>query len=291
MRAIRHTTLIPADTALHVAQAGPSDGPLAILLHGFPDCWRTWRHLIDPLVEAGFRVMAPDQRGYNLSDKPEGISAYGLERLCDDVEGLIDASGQQRATLIGHDWGAAVAWWMAQRRPQRVARAVVINVPHPLQLRRDLWTRPAQLLRSAYMIFFLIPWLPEFLLLQGRGARLVGTLRAMSRPGSWTHDELAALRSAWTQPGAMTAMLNWYRALLLEPLSLEDQGLVEPPLLAIWGQDDPVLTLESGQRSMARCRQGRLHPIPNAGHWPHIDAPEAVRDAIMDFIGEHGGTP
>ena len=148
---------------LYVAQAGPNEGPLVILLHGFPEFSYGWKRQIPYLASAGYRVWTPDQRGYNLSDKPNGIAAYALDELATDVIGLIDAAGQKQVFLVGHDWGAAVAWWVASKYPDRLAKLVVMNVPHWVVIQKHLRRNLAQLRKSWYIFFFQIPWLPEIL--------------------------------------------------------------------------------------------------------------------------------
>src|SRR2546422_5382436 len=146
---------------LHAMAAGPKDGPVVLLLHGFPEFWYGWRKQIEPLAAAGFRVVVPDQRGYNLSSKPSGVAAYALAELVSDVIAIADQLGREKIFLAGHDWGAAVAWSAALLHPQRISKLAVLNVPHPSVMRKFLSTRPRQLLRSWYMFFFQLPWLPE----------------------------------------------------------------------------------------------------------------------------------
>ncbi len=148
---------------LHVAQAGPENGRLVILLHGFPEMHWGWRYQIDMLAEAWFRVMAPDQRGCNLSEKPDEIAAYSLDKLVGDVIGLIDHSSTERAFVVGHDWGGAVAWWLGAKHPERVQRLAILNVPHPIVMGRTIWSSWTQRRKSWYMYAFQIPRLPEFL--------------------------------------------------------------------------------------------------------------------------------
>src|SRR5512143_2764172 len=196
---------------LHVAQAGPKDGPLVILLHGFPEFWYGWRHQIPYLAQAGYRVWAPDQRGYNLSDKPHGIAAYSLDRLAADAVGLIDAAGCERACLVGHDWGGGVAWWAAASYPERIERLVIINAPHGSVFRRAVQRNPIQMLRSWYFLFFQIPWLPEAFWRWSIRRPMQGR---MTRNGVFFDGDPELYRRAWSQPGALTAMINWYRAAL-----------------------------------------------------------------------------
>lgn len=174
---------------LHVMLAGPADGPLVVLLHGFPEFWYGWRKQIAPLAEAGFRVMAPDQRGYNTSDKPAGVSAYRLDALASDVVGLMDAVGRESAVIIGHDWGAAVGWWTALRYPRRIARLAVLNVPHPVVLLEHLRRDFRQMLKSSYMAAFQIPALPEALMRIGGGRPMFASVRRTGRPDAFDEKE------------------------------------------------------------------------------------------------------
>ncbi|MGI8748579.1 MAG: alpha/beta fold hydrolase, partial [Deinococcus sp.] len=168
MPGLRSTLLALDGVTLHLVEAGPADGPPVVLLHGFPEFWYGWRRQIGALAEAGYRVMVPDMRGYNLSDKPCGVAAYGMEALTGDLLALLDARGYERASVVGHDWGAAVAWSFALRHPERVARLVILNVPHPAVFARTLRRSRAQRARSWYMFFFQLPLLPELLLRAGR---------------------------------------------------------------------------------------------------------------------------
>jgi pimeloyl-ACP methyl ester carboxylesterase len=167
---------------LHAVEAGPRDGPLVILLHGFPEFWWGWRRQIEPLAAAGLHVLAPDQRGYNLSDRPAGVAAYDLDTLAADVIGLADAAGQRKVMLVGHDWGGLVAWWTASRHPHRVDRLVVLNAPHPAVMGAYMRRHPSQMLRSSYVGFFQLPFIPERLLAAGDFALMRRALRRSSRP-------------------------------------------------------------------------------------------------------------
>ena len=268
---------------LHIAAAGPADGPLMILLHGFPEFWYGWRNQIEPLADAGFCVWAPDQRGYNLSDKPPGVKAYALDRLAADVTGLIDAAGRRQAVLVGHDWGGAVAWHVAAQVPDRVARAVILNVPHPAVMMQQLRRNPRQLARSWYMFGFQLPWLPERWLTFRRAWPLARTLLRTSRPGAFSAADLEHYREAWLQPHAMTAMLNWYRAALrARPLQTAGQR-IRPPTLLVWGAQDRFLGRELATPSLACCEQGELEFLEQATHWVQHEEPARVNALIADF--------
>lgn len=268
---------------LHVATAGPSDGPLMVLLHGFPEFWYGWRKQIEPLAEAGFRVWAPDQRGYNLSDKPRGIRHYAIEHLAADAVGLIEAAGRERAILVGHDWGGAVVWQAAAQYPQRVSRAVILNVPHPAVMMKHLRTNFRQLLRSWYMFLFQIPWLPEHWLTFHRAAPLARGLRRTSHAGAFIAEDLERYREAWLQPGAMTSMLAWYRAALQLRSPTSGQRRIVPPTLLIWGAQDRFLGRELAAPSVELCDQGRLESFKTATHWIQHEEPDKVNALIADF--------
>jgi pimeloyl-ACP methyl ester carboxylesterase len=207
---------------------GPKDGPVVVLLHGFPEFWYGWRRQMEPLAAAGFRVIVPDQRGYNLSSKPARVASYALTELVSDLIAIADQLSQPRIFLAGHDWGAAVAWSVALLFPQRVAKLAVLNVPHPSVMRRFLMTQPRQMLKSWYMFFFQLPWLPEALFSAfnfGIGAR---SLVHSSRPGTFSSEDLEQYRVAWSQPGALTAMINWYRALFRSRAKFSDRTVRVP---------------------------------------------------------------
>jgi pimeloyl-ACP methyl ester carboxylesterase len=267
---------------LHCMEAGPEDGPLVILLHGFPEFWWGWRHQIAPLAEAGFRVVAPDQRGYNLSDKPEGKRAYDLDVLAADVIGLLDALGRETCCLVGHDWGGLVAWWTASRHPSRVEKLVAVNAPHPDIAGPYIRSHPRQMLRSLYVGFFQIPRLPEAMLSARDHRALKDSLLRSSRRGTFSDADLEHYEGAWSQPGALTGMLNWYRALPLRAGRASGEGLAMP-VLVIWGMRDGFLESGLAEASLALCSNGRMRRFENATHWVHLEEPDAVADELIAF--------
>ncbi len=281
---IEQTRFAVHGICLNVAQAGPEHGQTVLLLHGFPEYWYGWRHQITSLAEAGYRVLAPDQRGYNLSDKPVGVNAYRLEILAGDIIGLIEAVGNRPVNLVGHDWGGAVAWWLAARRPELLRRTVVINCPHPAVFRREIRCHPLQWLRSGYMLFFQIPRLPEILLRLRNGAVPASVLRRSSLPDAFPESELRHYRLAWSRPGAWTAMLNWYRALLRMPPPFADAETITAPTLMIWGTKDRFLGRRMAAPSIERCKNGRLVMIEDATHWVHRERADTVNAAIGEFL-------
>ncbi|HSF83295.1 MAG TPA: alpha/beta hydrolase [Anaerolineales bacterium] len=275
---------------LHVMQAGPEGGPLVILLHGFPEYWRGWSKQIEPLASAGFRLMIPDQRGYNLSEKPRGVKAYDIDILAQDVLGLIEASGRERALLIGHDWGAAVAWHVAAHYPERLEKLVILNVPHPAVMITTLRSSLRQLLKSWYIFFFQIPWLPEWLLSRGNFAPMRRMMIASSKPGSFSRADLDLYVEAWRQPGALTGMLNWYRAIFRKELRRINRGSkvnnirIQVPTLILWGENDIALSRRMAQPSLDLCESGKLVFYPGATHWVQHEESSKVIEQIISFF-------
>jgi len=271
---------------LHLVAGGPGDGPPVVLLHGFPEFWYGWRAQLEPLAAAGLRVLAPDQRGYNLSDKPRGLAAYRLDRLADDVACLIEAAGVRRAALVGHDWGAIVAWWTALRHPDRVRRLAVLNAPHPLVFRRFVRHDPTQRRRSWYAFFFQLPWLPEWWFRRRDFSVGARSLRGSSRRGTFDDEALARYRHAWGRPGALRAMIDWYRASLRRPPGRVADPRVHVPTLIVWGTRDRFLGREMVEPSLALCDDGRLVELPEATHWLQHEEPERVNRLLLEFLAE-----
>ena len=273
------------DVRLHYVEAG--EGPLVVLLHGFPQFWYEWRHQIPALVEAGFRVVAPDMRGYNLSDKPSGVRAYRVELLARDVERLILACGERTASLVGHDWGAIVAWIAAMRHPGRVERLAILNVPHPARFLDGLLS-PGQLLRSSYMFFFQFPRLPEEVIRAGDFALLRSVFRRDPvRPGAFTAEGIERYVEAMAQPGALTATLNYYRSLLRSPRQMGTLlERIEAPVIVIWGERDRSLSrrLAEPPRLWAPNLL-RVERLREASHWVAEDRPREVNTLLLDFLG------
>ncbi len=271
------------DVALHAVVAGLKDSPVVVLLHGFPEFWYGWRKQIEPLAGAGFRVVVPDQRGYNLSSKPRGVASYALPELVSDVIAIADQLGQQKIFLAGHDWGAAVAWSVAILHPERIAKLAVLNVPYPSVMRRYVYTRLPQTLRSWYIFFFQIPWLPE-VLFSALGFRM-GTraLCGSSRPGTFSPDDLAQYRAAWSQPGALSAMIHWYRAAIRYRIPFSNRT-VRVPTRILWGERDRFLMAEMAHESLRYCADGELFTFAEASHWLQHEEPEKVSRLLIEFF-------
>jgi len=271
---------------LNVICEGDDNAPLIILLHGFPECWLSWKAQIKPLADAGYRVWAPDQRGYNLSDKPSAISDYRIDKLAADVEALRIAAGAEKFHLVGHDWGAAVAWWYGLHYSDHLRSLTAINVPHPVVFKRTLGRNPKQLLKSWYMFFFQLPKLPELLLSLGDFSRLAKGLKSSSNKGAFDQTLMNELKAAWRQPGALTGMLNWYRAAIRRPIK-PDNVHISAPTRILWGVNDIALTPEMASASKDYCDQVELTYYPEATHWLPHDLPDTVTTEILQFCDAH----
>lgn len=267
---------------LHVVTAGDEDGPLVVLLHGFPEFWYGWHRAIAPLVDAGYRVLVPDQRGYNLSEKPDGVRPYRISELSGDVADLVASSGRESAHVVGHDWGAAVAWDVALRHPETVDRLGIVNVPHPTVFEETLRSNPNQMLKSWYMFFFQLPRIPEWFQRRGNFRLLVNGFQS-SKERTFTETDIERYRAAWDRERGITGMINWYRALFRHG---EDppREQVEAPTLVIWGEQDKYLLTEMAPRSVGYCDDGRLERIPEGTHWVHHEYPGRVTDHLVEHL-------
>jgi epoxide hydrolase 4 len=275
-----------SEVRLHYVEAG--EGPPVVLLHGFPEFWYGWRFQIPALAGAGFRVIAPDMRGYNLSSRPAGVASYAPGRLAADVRDLIAERGGSRAFLAGHDWGAAVAWLAASRHPEAVERLAILNVPHPRRMLEALRRPGRQLQRSWYMFFFQLPWLPERLV-RADDWRALRRPFSDARAGAFTPADLDRYREAWSQPGAVSAMLNYYRASMRRPPAGATGGSLPPvqaPTLVIWGERDRHLGADLAEPYSADVPnlEGVVR-LPSASHWVQHDEPDRVSELLIDYFG------
>ena len=277
---------------LHCVEAG--EGPLVVLLHGFPEFWYSWRHQIPALAAAGLRVVAPDMRGYNVSGKPRGVDAYRWQALTGDVVGLVRACGEERASIVGHDWGGVVGWHFAMCHPEMLERLAILNAPHPLHFLRALAT-PGQLARSWYIGFFQLPWIPEAVL----SARNFSVLRQMlardpEQPGAFSPEDIERYVEACRQPGALTAALNYYRAAARQnPARLQrETRVVDAPVLVIWGEKERALGADLAEPPGEWVRNARVERLPTASHWVASDEPERVNALLIEFLtGPSRATP
>lgn len=281
---LEHSFIETNGIRLHVVQAGPKSGIPVVLLHGFPEFWYGWRHQIPALVEAGCRVIVPDQRGYNLSDKPLGAKHYRVDELVKDVIGVIDALGYEKVNLVGHDWGAVVAWTLAIKYSQRLHKLSIMNVPHPAVMKRFLTRDLEQLRRSWYVFFFQLPWLPEAGMRAENWRGAERALRGSGKLHTFTKEDVVKYKEAWAQPGAMTAMVNWYRAVIRHQPPMPQDVRVKVRTLMMWGMKDVALTHRMARPSMDYVDEGNLILFPEATHWVQNDAAEEVNHYLVDFI-------
>ena len=289
MTALTTTTVAANGLEFELDSWGEGDR-LALCLHGFPELGFSWRHQGPVLAELGYRVWAPNLRGYGNSSRPRERAAYAMTHLLDDVAGLIDVSGARSVTLIGHDWGAMVAWFFAMRRVRPLERLVIMNVPHPAIFREALRRLP-QKLRSWYVQFFELPKLPEFVLGLG-GAAPIGWLIVLSASDRrrFGPEVLDVYRRAAAQPGALTAMLDWYRANVggggMAALLRTGVPVIETPTLMVWGEADVALGKDTTYGTDRYVRELTLRYLPGVSHWVQQDAPEMVNAMLAAFL--HG---
>lgn len=276
----------------HVASLGEGER-LALCLHGFPESWYSWRHQMPLLTGLGWRVWAPDLRGYGESQRPRRMADYAVEVLLDDVAGLADVAGARELMLVAHDWGGILAWTFAMRRPRPLARLVVMNAPHP-GAARPAFRRLAQLRRSWYVLFFQLPWLPEAVL-RSRGCRAIGDAmrRSCCHPERFPEAELDVFRRAAAR-GHLSGMVHYYRALLRGGGAARQHRLgypvIETPTLFLWGEQDAALTRATTEGTGAYVRDLTLRYLPGASHWVQQDEPETV-NAMLEAWLRDGPVP
>lgn len=272
---------------MHYVTAG--EGPLVLLLHGFPEFWRGWRRQIPALAE-GFTVVAPDLRGYNETERPSW--GYETDVLVADVVGLIEALGHERAAVVGHDWGGALAWFTAMGYPQRVERLAVLNCPHPALFAHALRANPRQRRRSWYMAFFQLPFLPEAMLSANNYAAVDQLFRgAERRPGTFSDEDLAEYKRVLSQPGALTAALNYYRSggRAILGVARGEAPQIAAPTLLIWGEDDIALGKELTVGTERYAPNLSLRFVPNCSHWVQHEAAAEVNAHLLEFLGPLAG--
>jgi epoxide hydrolase 4 len=290
--AIRHDYADVNGVRLHYAECGATNDRLVVLLHGFPECWYSWRHQL-PVLGEHYHVVAPDMRGYNLSDKPAGVGNYRMDFLVEDVVGLIRFFGKHKAAIVAHDWGAGVAWALAQRHPEVVSKLVAMQVPPPAAWRANFTFR--QLRHSWYMFFFQLPRLPEWWASANDFARVEKMYKETSfSPSAFTDEDISVYREALRQPGALTCSLNYYRANVFRSLfrggveTRDDRnGRIRVPTLFVYGERDVAIIPDTvrgvGRFVDAPYREVR---IPDSGHWVQNEAIEEVNNALLEFLAK-----
>jgi len=275
------------DQRLHYVEAG--EGPLIVLLHGFPEFWYGWRLQIQPLAAAGFRVVAPDMRGYNLSSKPDGVASYAGDLLAADVRGLIHERGAESAMLVGHDWGGTAAWTTAMNHPEVVDRLAILNAAHPRKLLQGLH-HPGQLRKSWYFFFFDLPDLPEAVVHANRWHFFRHFLHD-AHP-AYTPQEIDRYLKAWSQPGASAGMINYYRSSVRQKHAEAQIRTISAPTLVIWGQRDRYLGQELAEPDHDDVPNlDRVERLPDASHWVHHDEHERVNQLLTDFFAPARSAP
>jgi epoxide hydrolase 4 len=269
------------DVTLHYVTQG--EGELMLMLHGFPEFWYSWRHQIAEF-SLDYKAVALDLRGYNKSDKPKSQSAYHLSILIEDIKGVIEGLGYERCVLVGHDWGGAIAWAFAYAYPEIVTRLIVLNLPHPDKFSEGLRTLP-QLLRSWYILLFQLPLLPEWLLSQNNYGLLVSILtKTAINPEAFPPEAIEAYSAAAAQPGAVTAMLNYYRNLWESNFLQKSWDVLDVPALMIWGENDVALGKELTFGTQDYVKDLQICYIPNCGHWVQQEQPQLVNQYIRDWL-------
>jgi epoxide hydrolase 4 len=281
----QHRFIETNNIRLHCVEQG--EGDLVILLHGFPEFWYSWRYQI-PALAKHFKVVVPDLRGYNDSDKPEG--GYDIDTLTTDIQGLIQSLGYVKAHVVGHDWGGAIAWHFAQKFPLLLDRLAILNAPHPERFRQEFLSNFDQIQRSWYMLAFQVPAVPEWLI-QRNLSRFVKTLfqDQSVRKGAFTTSDTEIYQAALEKPGAIAAALKYYRSFLSPQSWLNNWGrspnLITSPTLVLWGEDDHFLSkkLTEGIETLINAPY-RLKLLPQCGHWVQQEAPQTVNRELLDFL-------
>lgn len=275
---------------LHYVVQG--QGKLMILLHGFPEFWYSWRHQI-PVMAKYFKVVAPDMRGYNESDKPEGVENYRLNILAEDVMGLIKALGEEKAIIVGHDWGGIVAWYFAIAHPEATEKLIIMNVPHPQVWQEKAKYNARQLQKSWYVFFFQTEKVPESYFSRNNFLAMKLMLsNSTFKKGVFSEKDLEKFVEAWSKPGALTAAINYYRANIRPEIFMEDIDLklpkIKSPTLVIWGEEDLALTLEVSKGAEKYIDAPyTIKYIPKCGHWVQQEEPELVNKYMLEFLREY----
>lgn len=271
---------------LHYVRQG--EGPLVILLHGFPEFWYSWRHQL-PYLSSRFCALAPDMRGYNLSDKPRGVSAYFMDELMGDVKGLIKAFGEEKAIIIAHDWGGVIAWNLVAYFPDVVERLVVLNAPHPVAFVRELRRNPKQRKSSRYVFMFQVPWLPEWYVRRGDFRMLDRVFSGwVRRKESFTPEDVRKFKDAMGQAGCLTAAINYYRAGLRDLSGfkrLKHFPKIDVPTLIIWGDRDRALTNElTYDLEPYFSVKPQVRYVHDCSHWVQQEQPQVVNEMLGAFL-------
>ncbi len=278
----QHREIITNGIRMHYVTRG--EGPLIVLLHGFPEFWYSWRHQIPFLAEHGYTVVAPDLRGYNDTAKPR--KGYDIPTLLRDIEGLIKGLGRQKAVIVGHDWGGVLAWAFAINYPEMTERLIVMNAPHPAAMMREMRTLK-QLRKSWYVFAFQIPWLPEYMLGRNHANEIGRMLRgAAVQKSAFPYEETAKYQDAISKPGAIKAALSYYRQLFWRlSFSFKSYEIrIDVPTLLIWGEQDIALGIELTTGLERWVNDIEIKRIPDSGHWVQQEQPDKVNQYMLEFL-------
>ena len=281
---LQHDYIISNGVRLHYVTQG--EGKLILLLHGFPEFWYSWRHQIPELAQ-NYKVVALDLRGYNDSEKPLGKKAYTIPELIKDIKGVIEGLGYENCVLVGHDWGGMLAWQFAYAYPDLVEKLIVLNLPHPAKFAQALTSNPQQMLRSWYVMMFQLPLLPEFLF-QIDDNQLIANLfvETATNQNAFTPHDLRVYKEATAKPGALTAMLNYYRHNFQQIFARQQWSILNVPTMMIWGENDTALGKELTYNTQEYVRDLTIHYIPDSGHWVQQEKPELVNQYIEEFLNQ-----
>lgn len=283
---IEHRHIDVGEVRLHVAEAKPAsisdETPLVVFLHGFPEFWESWRAQLEALQNAGIWAVAPDLRGYGDSDKPWEVSAYEVEKLAGDIAGLIEALGRKKAHVVGHDWGAIVAWQFAQEHQDMLERLAILNVPHPLQMQRALQRSAKQMMRSWYIFFFQLPKIPELVI----AANDYAFIRKSFAGDGIPNEDIERYVSALRKPGVLRSAVNYYRAVMrrLVKGSVPKPQVIDKEVLVIWGDRDRFLGKELAEPPPRFVPKQKVIHLPRASHWVQLDERERVNGLLLDFV-------
>jgi pimeloyl-ACP methyl ester carboxylesterase len=270
---------------LNVVEWGKAENTCLLFLHGFPDFHHGWRHQAPFFESQNYHVVTPDQRGYNLSEKPKTLDDYAYDTLAQDIQALIDALGK-KVWLIGHNWGGTVAWRVAQKSPDKLHGLILLNAPHPEVFWDHLKTDGLKGFGNIHWFSFQVPGLMENVFRMGNWLHFSTLFQKNARKGSITENDLKKYREAWSQPGAITAMLNWYRAFMRKKSVLKTSVKIEIPVLFLHGMMDKELNHVMVQKSLKYCLRATLKQLPKAGQWVHLDEITQVNNQIFEFINQ-----
>ncbi|GMR62949.1 hypothetical protein PMAYCL1PPCAC_33144 [Pristionchus mayeri] len=274
---------------LHYVEEGDMTKPLLLFVHGFPEFWYSWRYQIKHFAKT-HHVVAIDQRGYGDSDKPEGVENYSAKVLAQDIQEVIKQLGHEKAILVGHDWGGAVAWFTALIYPEVVSKLIIMNCPHPGAYEKVMRAVKSQILKSWYIGFFQTAWLPEITIGLDDYWALDVAFRSkfagLKNQQNFTDEDAEAWKATFSQKGALTPPINYYRALVRGRDEAVDiiNRVAKPSTLIIWGEEDPFLAIECAEYSQKMCQKAKVAYVPGSSHWVQQDKPEEVNKIMEEFL-------